>query len=1174
MKFRIVPVLLLLVCLITIAWIASAATLTRGPAPFSATANSNRSVNQYHAKAENEKAQEIQSILSPFPKTPPDARKISVGSPDAAGYAQVSGDPGSVPADADVVIVNLNAHNVITTTANTQGAFLASLFAPPGSSLLIKYENDGYRIPIFWQAAINGIADGTTDNLNPLPGTVIYVSGPQSSVGESQTFHAAGGMSPVEPPKFWAGWWMNGELSVPNHDDDWQLTVMPGEPVTLTLNIFATSPAFSCTGTPAQTILIDLGLREIFGEDGVSSPWDVWFDASLFTPTGLPIEHEGDVPVSELEVVSNEIQNLSCLNANVLTGDFQTTFDIPGDLPEGYYRPEFSFLPGILPSDQVPQAVVWLHSPERVEGLPILRVGNPAPARIPWLILGDELVNGQRGVPAYEDRGRYEMVNRVTTPAHIQVIPRLNERSGEIIRYNLAPGASWLSNTDRRLAPPPHIPLHYPSGQMEVVIHSPDGTVETLGPAPLQGSSVRTPTTPGGAEFAVGTGHLGDLYHLHNFDDAFVYQFQQEGVHLIELHGFVEDVFGNPYSLESTYELMVAHVLDLDPHILPTTPFTTDDHFSAGLHIFPPVPAHVMIQLTHMPNSDPTLVVTTTISGQANWAGYFHTTPGTKLPMDAAGEYRVDIHAEYHAPNGEVWFGAMTWGSVVESPNPLIEAHGRRGMDYHDDTIDDMPSWFRNQDLPPEKIGIENYYPYFSGDIHWGDQDPTLGFAGDSIHTILTFKDRTPGQTFYDVVRNQFPKATNPFRWPPYEESGLTGLEKRIAVGEAPLFITTQSGRHPELYPEEIDVWGYWYGSSQRPDVRVRELISEDNMGTAYWRFDDTYGYQIGEPANGDQPGDIKWEFGGLVLRVISETNPINQYAIYSSLWVLLPNECDDYGCARVTPPFQDATGASINGGPIMTLSGEQINMLFLPKCVRPGDILEIGDTVAFCGHVGPPLDSHVAITITSPSGAVYNGDWHANKIGWLYDPDFDFPADEAGRWTVDVAVMHDRPYIGNGVIPSNHNSGTVLGSDGQYAFYVVERDSPGLPLIYPQPGFINWSQGEIEPIPISGWAPPGTTTVYYTIHDKGIVMDQGTLTPGLNRHYVMEYDAKTLHMDFPMLSLTAREGLWEGLADEVTINFLAVGSDSTRANSVVLLGEQIFVSHSGYQINLPMVMR
>ena len=61
-------------------------------------------------------------------------------------------------------------------------------------------------------------------------------------------------------------------------------------------------------------------------------------------------------------------------------------------------------------------------------------------------------------------------------------------------------------------------------------------------------------------------------------------------------------------------------------------------------------------------------------------------------------------------------------------------------------------------------------------------------------------------------------------------------------------------------------MWGYWYGSSERPDVHVREIISEDGMGTAYWRFNDTYGYQIGEPADGDQPGDMKWEFGGVVL--------------------------------------------------------------------------------------------------------------------------------------------------------------------------------------------------------------------------------------------------------------------------------------------------------------------
>ena len=146
------------------------------------------------------------------------------------------------------------------------------------------------------------------------------------------------------------------------------------------------------------------------------------------------------------------------------------------------------------------------------------------------------------------------------------------------------------------------------------------------------------------------------------------------------------------------------------------------------------------------------------------------------------------------------------------------------------------------------------------------------------------------------------------------------------------------SGKDAGVFPEQIDQLAYWYGSSERPDVHVREIISEDNMGTAYWRFNDTYNMQIGEGAMGDLPGDLKWEFGGAVFRVPGQD--INEYAVYSSLWVLLPH--DDPVGARVTPPFQSAAGG-MNGGPIMTLQGQDIDMLFLPKGVRPGDILEAG---------------------------------------------------------------------------------------------------------------------------------------------------------------------------------------------------------------------------------------
>jgi hypothetical protein len=594
------------------------------------------------------------------------------------------------------------------------------------------------------------------------------------------------------------------------------------------------------------------------------------------------------------------------------------------------------------------------------------------------------------------------------------------------------------------------------------------------------------------------------------------------------------------------------------------------DHFARGVHVFPPVPAEVEVRLVHMPLSEPADAQLFSVQGQANRFGYFQPPPGAPWQFEEPGEFRVDIMATYQDPDGTLWFGSMTWGSVVEGETPLMAAHGRRGMDYHHDTIDDMPTWFLNQNLPPEKIGIENYYPFFSGDVHWGIEEPPGSYGGDSIHSIITVEDLTGGaEAIYDLLRDHYPRARAAFRWPP-DDTSPAGLEKRLEVDEAPLFITTGSGRSPAIFPEEIDLWGYWYGSSQRPDVRVRELISEDNMGTAYWRFNDTYGYQIGEPADGDQPGDMKWEFGGAVLR----TAELREYAIYSSFWVLLPPGCDEYGCTRVTPPFQDATGASINGGPLLTLLGEEVDMLFLPKSVRPGDVLEVGDTVAFSGHVGPPLDSRVEVTVTSPSGVVRAAEWHANKIGWLYDPGFDFTADEAGRWTVDLFVEHDRPYVGNGVTPASHNTGTVLGSSGRYEFYVVEPGSSRLLLGAPPTGILTWPNQQIEPILISGIAPAGSTGVHYTIHDKGIVMGQGTLIPDAAGRFALTYDAVALHQEFPMLSLTAHEGMREGLADEVSIHFLAAGAEP-RANTLTLIGEEVYNgSRLPFRLALPLVIR
>jgi hypothetical protein len=218
-----------------------------------------------------------------------------------------------------------------------------------------------------------------------------------------------------------------------------------------------------------------------------------------------------------------------------------------------------------------------------------------------------------------------------------------------------------------------------------------------------------------------------------------------------------------------------------------------------------------------------------------------------------------------------------------------------------------------------------------------------------------------------------------------------------------------------------------------------------------------------------------------------------------------------------------------------------------------------------------------VTVTITSPTGAVHSRQWHANKIGWLYDPSFDFVATEPGRWTVDVAVLHDRPYVGNGVVPTSHNTGTVLGTSGRYEFYVVEHGLPRLAITNPHPGFIHWPNGQIEPIILHGVADAGTSAVYFTIHDKGVVMGQGVLTPNPSGAFDLIYDAELLNQTFSMVSLTAQEGKWEGLADEVAINFLAMTPSGPRAATVTLIGEEVFVRPGeipGAPVFLPLVRR
>ena len=137
---------------------------------------------------------------------------------------------------------------------------------------------------------------------------------------------------------------------------------------------------------------------------------------------------------------------------------------------------------------------------------------------------------------------------------------------------------------------------------------------------------------------------------------------------------------------------------------------------------------------------------------------------------------------------------------------------------------------------------------------------------------------------------------------------GPGDLNDRIAAGELPLFTSTRSGRPAQLVlgqigadiPGDVDQIAYSYRSSQRPGVRVREMVGEDSESGGYWRLDTLYDDQLGVGVLGDQPNDFKFQYLGLVYRDLETGH--NEYLGHGSGWIFIPD--DDPKGSRVMPPF------------------------------------------------------------------------------------------------------------------------------------------------------------------------------------------------------------------------------------------------------------------------------
>jgi hypothetical protein len=1067
-----------------------------------------------------------EKVPEPVLRDPPIASLIEIGEPNQNYNVTLTGSAGAAEPGSLVSVANLATSRVYFTDAFEDGSFQLDVFAFPGTSLQVKHAemeffNEQERNEVL---AVGKSIEVIHEWMNATAGTILRVPDSLEAQPEEIPIAVSGGMFAGQEP-FWQ---IEGVIKPVNRTPETMGIRLEG---TITVHADGLINNINLNNFDAA---LNVFLVRHFTGSGDHTPIRKFLVSDFLSPTGFPIYH-GEFAWSPIHVF-HPLNGWQQVSEDAISADLQLELHNERRLPlgSGYFGLQFDFQ---LPRGFEPQPS---DGPTMRSGVvyanggfysPVFQIGTPETPHLHWGLLTDTLHEATRGATAREDYDQIGLISLISLQDKKFVLPKDDPKTGEPISYRLEPFLPLIAYGDRGIPNPPTIDFAFPSGELQVTVHKPDGGVDVLGPAPFVQSINATPSYDHGKvrDYSNGGGAMQDVYQLTTLDEAFDYVFDQYGHYEIEMTGTIDDIRGNRYTGGGTYDVYVARPLKLYNGMLPTTPFIEGDRFTPSLQVYPRHPAEVEMTLTFLPDSSTQRAIVETYSGRANDYGYFYPQDQEPFTFEDGGEYRVDLTAQFTDEGGNLWMGSATWGNVVENADTSIIAHGIRGLD----SPDANNLWFFHSNLEVEGI-FHTFFPYYSGDIFWGFNDPRPDAevkGADAIVPGVSLED-TSGR-IYSILQRNWRKAHAAINMPDFEE--------------------TSNGMGLEWFPEKIDQYGYGYMSSERPGARVHESLGEGAFPIGYWRYDGTYGDQVG--VEGDLPNDIKWQFTGVVFR--DQNSGISDYGAYGSLWVLARD--DDPMGARVTPPFQGATGGP-NGGPVMTLKGEDIDLFFYPRSGFPGQILQVGEVLSISGHVGPPLDSKLSISITSPSGKTYTGTGQANRVGYYYRPEDDITVDEPGVWEVELQVLHDG-LTSSGPATEPFPTGSVLGAEGRrYRIYVFDGEIPSYEVSTPDQGFLRISGDPIRPIAFQGRLPSAFqgARYTYTIAMPGFILEQGE-GAAEGRDFELIYDPVQLHEEFPNLDLTAYDYPRPGLADQIWITILFEANGRTLPVTFTLHGEEVF---------------
>ncbi|HVT43225.1 MAG TPA: hypothetical protein VMT00_02435 [Thermoanaerobaculia bacterium] len=1039
--------------------------------------------------------------------------RITASLPSDTLQTTLSGMAGAVPASAKVIAIHVDTGHYNITQAAADGSFSMSLFATPGGTLEIKTDPTGeaiaqvendlpllkhhyQRAPSIWGAMLhlphrsgNGIPFAVSGPTFPLP--IYYAEGfvrdadlrPAGSVRIEGTFRLLG----------------------------------------------------AAATSPNAKVSLEAGWIALARADGTAAIDQAVFASSVMTPTGFPIERFGSLFSGGVAVFPLSLSP----SGDDLAAPVNVVLPIPAIFPPGHYRPVIVVRHADLqpiPAEMVKMTlqISQKRGFEMAAFLPILKIGEPAPASFESTLLLNSFHAGARGVDSVESRGRFSLAPRIAMPAERIVVPRRDAITGSSITYSLEPYIPSLAVSDRsEPLTAPRIPFRFPSGSLSIRLRAPDGSERLIGPAPLK-QSVIEPLSRRGSPLENGPS-LSTTLRLSTLDPAFNVVFETDGLYTATLDLVVEDVWGNVWTSKGTFEIEVADSLVIDPGLVPGTPFEVGDHLPLEVTLYPPVAADVRVRFRFEgasgPRRDETHFFRTNRFGHG--AGPF-------IPLTEPGEYRIDIAAS-RAENGRMSSGRMSWGNVVAPRDQSIIVHGRRGID---NLPEPRPQWFFRKQLGASIDAGHTFFPFHDRDVVWLTDE-----TQESGITAVTFQD--PQELVAPTLRSIYAKQPNAF--PRF-------VDHSLEIGEGPVFSLSSTTLDAHVDPAQVDYWSYGYRFVERPLVRIREAVVEEPGPFTYWRLQDLYGLQPGNGANGDRTNDFKFQFGGFVARGTALPSP--QYAIYGSLHVIVDKD-DELG-TRVTPPFQ-GNGGGPDGGPLFTLKGRPIDLFFHPTALRAGTILERGDRITLAGHIAPTVPGKVEATITSPSGTVQTIEGTANRIGHFSDPRQSLrSATEAGVWKARVRVTFDGRTSG-GQLTEPFPTGDVLGSrDGEFWFYVVEPTAAPLdvsafhPMETTSPAGARFVRPADGVVTFTISPPSGLTNIelHTTTTMPGFILEEMA-----SESLIYRYDADRLAQDFPNLDLRDHDG--KTGVDTITISFLLSGTDASgtrrhHARQIVIQGEEL----------------